>query len=63
MRISRLIVALVAFLVGLLWIGQGSGVLAGGAMSNSTFWAVAGVALVAIAVAVAWLEYRSPADG
>lgn len=61
MRISRLVVALVALLVGLAWIGQGTGYIGGSAMSGSTFWAVVGVALVAAAVVIAWLEYRSPA--
>ncbi len=61
MRISRLVVALVAFLVGLVWIGQGTGIIAGSAMSGSTFWAVVGVALVAVAAAIAWMELRSTA--
>jgi hypothetical protein len=46
MRTSRIIVAAVMLLVGLGWIGQGSGMLAGSAMSGSPFWAAVGVILV-----------------
>ena len=36
----------VAFLVGLVWTGQGAGLIAGSAMTGSGFWAAAGVVLV-----------------
>lgn len=61
MRTSRLVVALVLGLVGLLWIGQGLGLIGGSAMSGSSFWAVAGVVLLAVGgVLLAW-ERRRPA--
>jgi hypothetical protein len=50
MRTSRLVVALVLGLVGIVWAGQGVGVIGGSAMTGSSFWAVAGVVLVAAAV-------------
>jgi len=46
MRRSRLLVAVILLLVGLFWIGQGSGMIAGSAMSGSSFWAVVGIVLV-----------------
>ncbi len=49
---SRLIVPVVLLLVGLLWIGQGTGTIAGSAMSGNGFWTAVGVLLVAIAVAL-----------
>jgi hypothetical protein len=62
MRPSRLFVAAVLFVVGLVWIGQGTGRIAGSAMSGVSFWAVVGVVLVALAVVVAvrewWLNSR-----
>ncbi len=46
MRTSRIIVAAVMVLIGLGWVGQGSGMLPGTAMSGSPFWAAVGVILV-----------------
>lgn len=57
MRSSRIIVAAALVLVGLLWIGQGTGRIAGSAMSGVSFWAVAGVVLVVLAAAVVAREW------
>jgi len=46
MRRIRLVLAIVLVLVGLVWLGQGIGLLPGSVMSGSTFWAVVGAALV-----------------
>jgi uncharacterized membrane protein YdjX (TVP38/TMEM64 family) len=46
MRRSRLLVAVILLLTGLVWIAQGSGMLAGSAMSGSSFWEVVGIVLV-----------------
>jgi hypothetical protein len=45
-RRSRLLIALILALVGLVWLGQGVGLIGGSAMTGSTFWAVVGVILV-----------------
>ncbi len=55
----RLVVAAVALLVGLLWIGQGVGIVGGSAMTGSSFWAVAGVVLVLVAAGIAVLGRRT----
>ena len=52
--------ALILLLVGLVWIGQGSGIIAGSAMSGSAFWAAVGLILVGIAVAIFVHEGRLP---
>jgi glucose dehydrogenase len=57
-RSSRLVLALILALLGILWIGQGTGLIAGSAMTGSAFWAVAGLILVAIAVVIVALERR-----
>jgi hypothetical protein len=57
MRPSRVIVAAILLLVGLVWVGQGTGRIAGSAMSGVSFWAAVGVVLVAIAIAVAAREW------
>jgi len=44
----RLLVGAILALVGLVWVGQGAGVIPGSFMSNDPVWAVAGlVAIVA----------------
>ena len=63
MRPSRLIVAAVLFVVGLVWIGKGTGNIAGGAMSGVSFWAAAGIVMVVLALAIFVRERRLPAGG
>ena len=62
MRRSRILVAAVMFLVGIVWVGQGTGRIGGSAMSGVSFWAAAGVVFVVLAVVVVarewWLTSR-----
>jgi hypothetical protein len=58
MRTSRLIVAIAVFLVGLVWIGQGTGLIGGSAMSNVGLFAVIGAVLLVAAVAIVLRERR-----
>jgi hypothetical protein len=46
MRRTRLVLAIVLVLVGLVWLGQGLGLIPGSVMSGSAFWAVVGAGLV-----------------
>jgi flagellar biosynthesis protein FliR len=52
MRPVRLVIALLVALVGLAWIGQGTGLIAGSAMSGTLFWAVVGLVLLGVAVGI-----------
>lgn len=52
MRSSRLVLAAVVFLVGLIWIGQGIGLIGGSAMSNVGIFAVLGALLLIGAVVI-----------
>ena len=62
MRTSRLGLAAVMFLVGALWVGQGTGVVRGSAMTGSSFWGIVGVILVLGAIGLVVVEWRrSPA--
>ena len=63
MRASRLIAAIVLALVGLLWIGQGTGLIGGSAMSNMVVFAVIGVILLVVAVAIVARERRVASRG
>ena len=59
MRVARLAVAAVLFLVGLVWIGQGTGKIPGSAMSGVSFWAAVGVVLVVVSIVIlAWERWR-----
>lgn len=57
MRPSRLLVGIIVLLIGLFWIGQGSGIIGGSAMSGSPFWEAVGVVLLVIGVAIALREW------
>jgi hypothetical protein len=57
MRPSRILVAAVMFLVGIVWVGQGTGRIGGSAMSGVSFWAAAGVVLVVLAVVIVAREW------
>ncbi|HET7828517.1 MAG TPA: hypothetical protein VFL03_03075 [Candidatus Limnocylindrales bacterium] len=64
MRPARVIIAILLGLAGVVWFLQGIGVLPGSVMSGSTFWAVAGVVVLAVAVVVLVAEFRRrPSSG
>jgi uncharacterized membrane protein len=50
----RLVISIALLLVGLIWIGQGIGLLSGSAMSGQSVWALIAVVLVVAAATVAW---------
>jgi glucose dehydrogenase len=59
MRRSRLALAIILALVGLVWIGQGTAIIKGSsAMTGSSFWAVVGAILIILAVVVLFRERR-----
>ena len=62
MRPSRLVLAALVALVGLVWIGQGIGAIGGSVMTGSPFWAVVGAVLIVIALAIVVMERRRPRD-
>ena len=61
MRRTPLIVAVVLALIGLVWLGQGTGLIAGSVMSGSSFWAIVGLALLVVAGILVAREVRRPA--
>ncbi len=58
MRSTRLVLAAVLALVGLVWVGQGLGFIGGSFMTGSLFWAAVGAALLALAALVVGIERR-----
>jgi hypothetical protein len=63
MRSSRLIVGLVLGLLGLLWLGQGVGLIGGSVMTGSGVWTVIGAVLLVGGAAIVALEVRRPRSG
>jgi hypothetical protein len=56
----RTIVAIILIAAGLVWIGQGTGLLKGRSfMVGDPLWTLIGGACVVIGVALGWLEVRS----
>ena len=61
---GRWVVPAVLVAVGLVWIGQGVGFLRGSSfMVGDARWAVIGLALVTLAVAIAWRHRRPRSNG
>ena len=60
MRRSRLIIAIVLALIGLFWLAQGLDVIKGSAMSGTSFWAIVGIVLIALAAVIVARERRLP---
>jgi hypothetical protein len=63
MRRSLLLVAVIFVALGLVWIGQGSGLIAGSGMSGSRFWEAAGILLVVVGLVIAareWVRRPTP---
>jgi hypothetical protein len=59
MQRTRWAVIAVVVLVGLVWIGQGTGLLQGSSfMVGDPFWAVAGLVLVAAGAALAAVSFK-----
>jgi glucose dehydrogenase len=63
MRTSRLMLAALFALVGVVWIGQGLGAIGGSPMTGSPFWAIVGAVLIVIAVVILVIERRPRARG
>jgi hypothetical protein len=61
MIIVRYVIAVLLILVGLLWIGQGLGFVAGSGMSGQAIFAVLGAVLVVGGAVLAWATRRSAA--
>jgi len=57
---TRWIIAAVCVLAGLVWIGQGTGVLKGsGFMVGDMTWAVIGAVLVVVGILIGWTALRA----
>ena len=56
---ARTILAVILVAIGLVWVGQGSGLLKGtGFMVGDSRWALIGAVCVVAGLAVGWLELR-----
>jgi hypothetical protein len=62
MRTAATVVGVILVLVGLLWIGQGFGLVKGSFMTGNTLWAWIGIAVALAGAVVAVLGIRRPAQ-
>jgi hypothetical protein len=61
MNRSRTILAIILVAMGLVWVGQGTGVLKGTSfMVGDPFWAWLGLGCVSGGAVVGWLALRAP---
>jgi hypothetical protein len=56
MRWTRLAIAAVLLVVGLLWVAQGTGTVSGGAMSGQAMWSIVGGVLVVAGLVMVFRE-------
>jgi hypothetical protein len=61
-RIAALVCGVLLALVGLVWSGQGAGVIKGSYMSGSTTWFAIGLVCLVAGLALIFLSFRGP-DG
>jgi len=59
MHRARAIVAFILIAAGLVWMGQGAGLIPGSFMTGDPTWAWIGAACVVVGVALAAIEVRS----
>jgi hypothetical protein len=60
MRISSLVVGVIAILVGAVWILQGTGTLPGSFMTGQRMWLIIGIIVAVIGLALAYNGIRRP---
>ena len=58
MRPTRIVLAIVVAIAGLVWLGQGVGVIGGSFMTGDPFWAAVGAVLVVLAIGIVATERR-----
>jgi hypothetical protein len=63
MRMAATVIGVLLLLIGLVWIGQGFGLVKGSFMTGNTMWAWIGIAVAIVGAAVAALGIRRPARG
>ena len=59
MKIIITIVAILIALVGLVWFGQGIGLIHGSVMTDDRKWAVIGGIMILLGIAIIWFFGRS----
>ncbi len=57
------IVGVVCVLLGLVWTGQGAGILPGSVMSGQVMWAIIGVVLLIVGAWLLWSVARARTAG
>ena len=58
MIIAARVAAILLILIGLLWLGQGLGLIAGSVMTGQAFWAFMGLLCLAAGAYLAYIGFR-----
>jgi hypothetical protein len=58
-RAVRKVGAILLIAAGIVWIGQGIGLIPGSFMTGDPFWIFMGIAAIVVGVLVAWLAFRA----
>jgi hypothetical protein len=61
MRVTSLILGVIAIFAGGVWILQGSGVLPGSFMTGQRMWLIIGIIVAVVGLALAYIGIRRPA--
>lgn len=60
MRAALPIVGVILILLGLIWVGQGVGLIPGSFMTGQLFWAFAGAVCILIGTSALYFTFRRP---
>ena len=61
MHRTRVVIGIIAVLLGLVWVGQGIGLLPGSFMSGDLTWAVVGIVIALFGLALILVSVRARA--
>ena len=56
---GRLIAGILVGLLGIVWLGQGVGLIRGSIMTGQAMWAIIGAVLIVLAAWLLWSTFRS----
>jgi len=56
---AKLIAGILVGLLGIVWLGQGVGLIRGSFMTGQAMWAIIGAVLIVFAVWLLWSTFRS----
>ncbi|HEX5316643.1 MAG TPA: hypothetical protein VFX22_08330 [Candidatus Kapabacteria bacterium] len=62
MKIILFVIAILIALVGIVWLGQGIGLIRGSFMTGEARWAIIGGIMIVVAAGIFWFALRRPSN-